>query len=287
MPTRVYTGFDSAWSANNEGAVVSAVNRDGAWTLTGPVAADYQAAWEHVKRLDADANYHALAIDQPLIVRNGDGQRPVEGVAGSPVGRRLGGACSSNRGQHGGPAAANQRMMFGDDAPVWRFLGRLAGIGFEHNPRRADRAAAAGTGRFCFEVYPALANLGLFPVFFNPRPLGGGRTAARVPKYNPANANFEIGDWQALCACVAQALAQQTLQCPWLAAAAGDPAPRKPDQDKLDALICLCIALHWTLGDPACMIGDLDTGYMVVPTHPPLSEELRAAAASRRVPFWP
>jgi len=169
---KVYTGFDSAWSPNNQGAIVSAVEKGGQWTIDGPHIANFTEAWQHIRMIGADTSYHAIAIDQPLIVPNPERQRPVERVAGGVVGRRAGGACSSNRGEHEGSQAGVQRMMFGDDAPIWGFLGRLIGIGFEHSYHVADRANH--DGKFFFEVFPALGNLGLFPFFYHPRQLPNG-----------------------------------------------------------------------------------------------------------------
>jgi predicted RNase H-like nuclease len=135
------------------------------------------------------------------------------------------------------------------------------------------------------EVFPALGNLGLFPIFFNPRQLPSGRIGLSVPKYNPDKDNFSLPDWQLLCKCVSHLLAQRELACPWVASAATDRHPQKGDQDKLDALICLCIALHWTSGGPGCVIGDFRTGYIVVPTHPALRDKLQQSAQERDVAF--
>ena len=63
--------------------------------------------------------------------------------------------------------------------------------------------------------------------------------------------------------------------------------PEKGHQDRVDASICLIIALQWRRGrqvDGMCVIGDLDTGYIVTPT----SKDTRAilqTAVDRRVPL--
>jgi len=284
MPQHVFTGFDSAWSPNNEGAIVSAIDDNGQWSLVGPVVADFGAAWEHVKQVDKDAASHVLAIDQPLIVKNGDGQRPVEDVANRFLTRRQGAASPANRGEHTRSSAQSKKMMFGDGAPIWRFLERLGDRGIR-DLHAVDRTAR--NGRFFFEVFPAMGNLGLFQDLFSPYKKGKTKP---VPKYNPDNkkGNFSLTDWRDLCGRVSYCLSTYIgVNDPWLAKAAANPAPRKSDQDQLDSLICLCFALHWTKGGDFCVIGDFDKGYMLTPTHTAMSAELRLLAQKRGVPFWP
>ena len=50
--------------------------------------------------------------------------------------------------------------------------------------------------------------------------------------------------------------------------------PQKPDQDGLDACICLLVALHLAEGKDCLMVGDLETGYIVVPDSADLRVEL-------------
>ncbi len=64
-------------------------------------------------------------------------------------------------------------------------------------------------------------------------------------------------------------------------------APRKADQDKLDALICGLIGLHW-IREPrhqSVMIGDLRNGYMVAPASDGVRARLTVAAEFRKVPI--
>ena len=102
-----------------------------------------------------------VLLDQPTIVKNAAGQRPVENIVGSPVSLR-----------HGGmqPASTARKEMFGKDAPVWRFLMRFGGPA---NPLQP----LAGTT--VFETSPVLAIIALGWTLPDSRPAG------RLPKYNP------------------------------------------------------------------------------------------------------
>jgi hypothetical protein len=59
----------------------------------------------------------------------------------------------------------------------------------------------------------------------------------------------------------------------WCRAAGRNAQPRKSDQDKLDSALCVLIALHWRLcpREESLLLGDLTTGYMVLPA----SQEVR------------
>ena len=62
--------------------------------------------------------------------------------------------------------------------------------------------------------------------------------------------------------------------------------PEKRHQDKIDAALCLIIALLWRRQIPGgCVVGDLDTGYIVTPTSPETQEILEAACNKRGVDF--
>lgn len=62
----------------------------------------------------------------------------------------------------------------------------------------------------------------------------------------------------------------------WLDGAAQSNAPPKSDQDRLDACVCPLAALYLVETRECLMVGNLDTGYIVVPYENSLSEELDA-----------
>ena len=56
--------------------------------------------------------------------------------------------------------------------------------------------------------------------------------------------------------------------------------PRKSDQDRLDAVICLLIAIRWRLSprEQSVMIGDMTQGYIVAPVTDETRRRLKARA---------
>ena len=164
MPTRVaITGFDSAWSKRNRGAIAHLVACDGETQFMAPQTASFDEALASTKAIGAGATVHVVGIDQPLIVSNQIGCRPVERVFQSLM--------SSVRNAIQ-PANRTKAELFGDGAPIWSFLCDLDA------DLHWSRSTGARSGMYAIEIYPAAALLGLFPQF-----LARGRAA----KYNPAN----------------------------------------------------------------------------------------------------
>jgi predicted RNase H-like nuclease len=120
--TTPLVGFDSAWTANNSGALVAVCRRDnGEFDELGSLII---ATYEDAERIIYDwqvklkPTVTVQLLDQPTIVNNASGQRPVEETVGSLVSRRYSGMQ---------PASKSRMEMFGDDAPVWRFLDHFGG----------------------------------------------------------------------------------------------------------------------------------------------------------------
>ena len=63
--------------------------------------------------------------------------------------------------------------------------------------------------------------------------------------------------------------------------------PRKSDQDKLDLIICLLVALWWRAKprEQSAMIGDLTNGYMITPVSAGVRARLATKAAQLGVPL--
>lgn len=165
--------------------------------------------------------------------------------------------------------------MFCDASPIWRFLTVL---GAEENP---ELARIADNGLYVMEVFPALALASLDARFF-------GRL--KGPRYNPdRKKTFLVADWGH----VAEAAARdaQVLGCDklaeWCRTAERAAHPRKADQDKLDSAICGLIALHWRLRprDASLLLGDMTTGYMVLPASRDVREYLITPARKHLVPM--
>ncbi|WP_174243277.1 DUF429 domain-containing protein [Beijerinckia sp. L45] len=253
-----FVGFDSAWAENPKapGAICIAVFDGTRFTsFTEPTLVGFEAAAACIRAIPADGPI-IVAIDQPTIVCSATGMRAAEKVAASVISWVGGGVQPANRGRIG---------MFDDGAPIWRFLHAIEAID------DLVRARTATSGVCIMESFPALALLS-FDVRFFERRLG--------PRYNPARKTFRIENWSAVVSTVSVEAAR--LGCPavaaWLAALRALAKPRKADQDRLDAVICLLIAVRWHLKprERSAMIGDLDAGYTVAPVSPPVREKLKA-----------
>ncbi len=263
----LFVGFDSAWADNPKmPGAICAVRYDGTGfaQAAAPQLVGFDAALRLIETLHRAGEPTLVALDQPTIVRNDAGSRPVDRLAASVIGWAGGGVQPANRGRLG---------LFDDGAPVWRFLRALGAV---DDPSRARDASA---GLFVMEVFPVLAVLSLGEQFF-------GRRLA--PRYNPARPTFRLDDWHAVVA--AAAAEAESLGCTpaseWLAGAGANPKPRKADQDRLDAVLCCLVAIRWRLSPPerSMMIGDRDTGSIVAPASAAMRERLTARADVIGVP---
>lgn len=269
MTREVFVGFDSAWTDNprQPGAIGLCEFTDGhATRFLEPRLATFAEALAFLNGEAVGADYVLIALDQPTRVPNETGCRPVERVAGAIVNRLKGGVQPGSRSRIG---------MFDDGAPVWPFLAKL---GARENP---PEARLASTGRYLVEVFPALALPSLIPALM---------TRGRAAKYNPANRRlYAQDDWQL----VGSALAEHArgLGAPaladWCEGAAAIERPRKPDQDKLDAAICMVLAIMWRRAarDSMAVLGDDGLGYMVTPVSPATAPILEEAAARHGVGY--
>jgi predicted RNase H-like nuclease len=191
--------------------------------------------------------------------------RPVERAAASLISWLGGGVQPSNSGRLG---------MFCSASPIWRFLGELGAV---ENP---EEARLAVRGLYLMEVFPALALASLSDEFF-------GRLSG--PRYNPGRRKaFRANDWTR----VSEAAAQEAnnFNCEeltnWCRDSAKIEFPSKADQDKLDSALCVLIALRWRLSarSDSLLLGDLHTGYMVLPASASVREYLANAARKYPVP---
>jgi len=153
--------------------------------------------------------------------------------------------------------------MFGEKAPVWEFLRRFGGPG--------DPLAPATNTRV-FETYPVLTMIALDWMLPDKRPAG------RLPKYNPERKTFSISDWKHVCGLAIDAFRERGLVgiVGWIEDATRKTPPRKGDQDGLDACLCLLVALYLAEQKDCLMVGNMETGYIVVPYGAGLHGELEA-----------
>lgn len=266
----VIFGFDSAWADNAPGAICALpLDAYGHASFEPPALVRFEDALEFINTRRNFARV-VVALDQPTIVPNETGMRPVERVATSLLSRTKGGVQPAYRGR-------NKAYMFGDDAPIWKFKKALAA---DDDPRRAR---SRDSGRFLVEVFPALALAGLHAPF-----------ACRAPKYNPEKRNFRLVDWEAVVdvtAATAKSLGLSDCEqwCSTVSTKASTKAkPDKSEQDRLDAAICALIGFVWIACGPfaSMMLGDLESGYIVTPVSAETRRKLEAAAAQKGVPYF-
>lgn len=267
VPALLVTGFDSAWTASAHGAIASfVIGAAGVRLVREPRLVDFDAALElvdEVERAEHEATRHLIVIDEPLIVPNARGCRPVERALASVLGRHGGGVQPANR---------SRAAMFGPRAPIWTFLEQLSAT---LDPRRLFDEESPR--RIAIEGFPALAFLGLFPEL---------RERRSLPKYNPTRASFSEDDWTSAAVSLSATFAAigATDAAAWCLAAS-ERRPRKPDQDALDALVCALIGVVSALAPTTVtMIGDLQHGYVVAPCDEGAHDEIHAAGLAQRVP---
>jgi predicted RNase H-like nuclease len=186
-----------------------------------PRLASFAQALAFIDFVDGDGPT-LVAIDQPTIVPNASGMRLIDRTAASIVSWLGGGVQPANRGKKG---------MFDDAAPIWPFLTAL------NATEDPEGARSATEGRFYFEVFLALALASIDDGFF-------GRLAG--PRYNPARKKtFRLEHWHRVLRAVA-ADARRVGCGPlaeWCDQVGAEERPTKADQDRLDAAICLLVAI--------------------------------------------
>ena len=272
-----FVGFDSAWAGNAPGGIAAATFSQGRLLETRlPEPAGFDHAAAIVEELASTHDYVLVAIDQPTVVPNETGCRPVDRVAMSLVCRLGGGVQPASRGKtKSGRTIQSKVRMFGPDAPIWRFLQRLRAV---QNP---PESRSAVSGLHAVEVFPALALPALEPAILERK---------RAARYNPASRRrFSLPDWCLVALAASRHAAALRLDdlSEWARDLAESPKPTKIDQDCLDAAICLIVALQWRRAprDQVTVIGDAQFGYMVSPVTPATRAILEPAAATRGVPM--
>ena len=272
-----FVGFDSAWAGNAPGGIAAATFSQGRLLETRlPEPAGFDHAAEIVEELESTHDYVLVAIDQPTVVPNQTGSRPVDKVAASLISRLGGGVQPANRGKtKSGRTIQSKVQMFGPDAPIWRFLRRLDAV---QNP---PESRSAVSGLHAVEVFPALALPALEPEILERK---------RAARYNPANRRrFSLPDWRLVALAASRHAAALRLGglSEWARDLVESPKPTKTDQDCLDAAICLIVALQWRRAprDRVTVIGGAQFGYMVSPVTPATRAILEPAAATRGVPM--
>lgn len=263
-----FVGFDSAWAGKSRrlGAICSiSFSGEEFFDFKEPEPVGFTDASDYIDSIRRADMPTLIALDQPTIVPNPTGMRPVEKVVASLVSWMGGGVQ---------PANLSKAIFFGKDAPIWGFLGRLAAAEDPEAARTADQ------GLHLIEVFPALALASLESRFF-------GRLMG--PRYNPERKTFQFGSWIAVIDAT-RAEAKRLSCAPlveWFDKLRMKREPGKVDQDRLDAAVCLLVGIRWRLSprEMSVAIGDLRSGYMIAPASVLMLGRLRQAAMVRGVPI--
>ena len=221
-----------------------------------------------------------VAIDQPIVVPNEYGGRPVDHVAD--------GFMDTLRSRT--QLAYRNKTFFTDQAHIWKFISKIGSCEYSGiTGNDWDGIVEFETGKApaaslrVIEVYPALALASLIPNVM---------VRGSAARYNPERKNFKLKDWRRVCQVVVKCANDLGLQglSRWGAEMRlrwnRPDKPQKSDQDNIDAAICLLVAVQWRRQtDGVCVIGDLQTGYIVTPTSVATREILQAACENLGVCF--
>ena len=238
------------------GLCYAVLDDEGLRDFATPWLGSFDDAKRLIEQQQVDADYTLVAIDQPTMVPNHTGMRPVEKVAGSV--------------QPGVQPANLNSVLFNRTAPIWTFLDDL-------DPKEEPPAAqhAAARGLHVIEVFPGLALRGLLPV------------APKTLRYNPKGPGFSIDDWRLAAECTSSHTKKLDMPelADWAACQSRLCRPSKADQDCLDALICLVVALKWRCRDAdTTVLGDW-RGHMVTPLSKEGKLKVAVAAKKHNVPI--
>jgi predicted RNase H-like nuclease len=243
----VVVGFDSAWTDKVKGAICAVTFQEGApHAFYPPQLVSFDEAHEFIEQKSCGASLCLVAIDQPTIVNNIAGCRPVDRIAASVISYVGGGVQPANR---------SRSTMFGAEAPIWKFKKSL------NASDHPETAQAAKEGRYLIEVFPALSLTAWNPAF---------RSRLGAPKYNPANrARFKKADWLSVHETLEKTASDLHLSevADWLRRSSAIHAPRKHNQDEVDSIVCLLSGVVWRFShkSKSMVLGDTETGFIVAP----------------------
>jgi predicted RNase H-like nuclease len=246
-----FVGIDLAWSDRNPtGGVVIEEHGGHGRLVSCQAALRTDADIVALTTGATDANGALVAIDAPLVVPNETGARRCDRLVSQRFGRYQAGARPAYRGS----PSFNARIR-GED-----LVAALVAVGFNHSPDVTQRRPA----RQVFEVYPHPAMVVLFGLEKTLKYKHLRDRAARLAEYRR---------YQVLLRSLADAdppLVPPSFLDRDVAGLAGQAL--KSYEDLLDALLCAYVAYWCWHHGPAGyeILGDLATGYIVVPTRSPI-----------------
>ncbi|MCX8501196.1 MAG: DUF429 domain-containing protein [Alphaproteobacteria bacterium] len=250
MDTQIDTiiGFDSAWSGIYKGGISAVKIHDKTLVeFIAPELVSYEEALAFIRKHMSPSGFNLIAIDQPTVVENMAGGRPVDYLIKKILDYLGGGLILANR----------ESTFFNDNAPIWWFLSTLNSWGFIQKPEESRDCKA---GNYVIEVFPALSLLSF------------EGAQKRSLKYNPKKKNFKSDDWNSVIQIIINESTKHQLSpiakyCESLRNLKFQTEQEgKKIQDKIDSILCLitAIASRWN-SEGTVIVGDTQTGYMVTP----------------------
>ena len=162
-----------------------------------PRLVGFADAAEIIEDLQRECDDVLVAIDQPIIVPNDVGRRPVDCIADSVMQHLKSSALMANRTEKG--KGFNNTYLHGNEAPVWKFMSKIGPCGYSGTTDREDERALVAFqsaqmptddnthGTHVIEVYPAMALTALNPKFM---------CRGSAARYDPENYQFSSEDWE-------------------------------------------------------------------------------------------
>lgn len=251
MSSPLFVGVDLAWSRRNPSGVVALAYMDDQLEPTFFVwERDLNAFFEYVKNWPDGL---LVAIDAPLIVPNITSRREADAM----ISERF-------RKEEAGCLPANRTLLKGLDGPTWpeSVVKILEDIGIRHNPdiQKGDR------GKKVFEVFPHPAHVVLFGLKKTLKyKLRKGRTR-QFREQELGKYLFYLGGLREK---------EPSLHISEEFLEDLKKGPLKREEDLLDALFCAYLSAwfyhHGKRGYE--MVGDLKTGYILIPRKIPSFDE--------------
>lgn len=251
-----FVGIDLAWSERNPSGV-AVIDADG--TLIRATA-DQRTNEEIVDYAKlANPEYAIVTIDAPLIVKNLDGQRPVERQLTQLFG-------NYDAGPH---SASLKNPAFQAAGRIQSLVRLLEGLGFQQQPTPRKQEPQ----RVFVEVFPSPAQVILFPCMMH-----SGHTHCRPPRYKdkPGRTWVETQcEWEMYRARLLSLRAKEpplkfspevkeTLNLDSEECTRGR---YKQFDDLLDGIFCAYLAYYfWYWGaEWSWVVGDMNSGYVALP----------------------
>jgi predicted RNase H-like nuclease len=261
-PRASFIGVDLAWHGNGRHTGLAVLRQHDSSLVLAQTPGGARSDEEILAFVDTHSSgATVVAIDAPLIVTNQTSQRPCETKIGQLFGENEASAHTSNL------------TLFPNPGGV-RLAKALQAKGFAHpTPQLTERNP---NSRLMAEVYPHPSQIRLF----------GLQTTLKYKKGRVADRRAALGDYRTrLKASLDEAGFQDTDISSSFFSQSIEPLKGKrlkEYEDQLDALFCALLAFRlwahgWTKSE---IIGDLETGYIVVPRKRDQVEDERSTGDS-------